>query len=56
VAVEAYLRPADLVAELLTKAGFVVHARLFRAPDGFDEKEQHVYRFASLAPTPGAAG
>lgn len=45
VSLDAYRLPPDRVAQLLSQAGLVVHARLFRKPDE-PEKAQQAYLLA----------
>ena len=45
ISLDAYRLSPDHVAELLGQAGFVVHARLLREPDG-PEKIQQAYLMA----------
>jgi SAM-dependent methyltransferase len=52
IALDFYLRQPELVAELLTQAGFAVRAQLVREPDPPDEKAPRVILLARK-PLPG---
>ncbi len=40
VSLDAYRLPPDHIVDLLARAGFVVQARLLRAPEGMEKTEQ----------------